>query len=236
MTMRNPVRYIRLLAIAIPVCLAGCVKLARESPRLKLFALGGAEVVATPTVGATTAVRRPLAVGMRRLILASYLAVPAVMMRRGANQLEASEFHRWGGDLEESINRAVGTYLAGLPPVRAVDVAPWPSRARHNFLVQLEISRFEGVADSAATVGRVHLMAEWGIIRPLDGAVMVRGRTDDRVGTFRVGDYAGLVTGLDAALVHVARDIGACLATFPNDSTPPARCGSAPDGVGSGAR
>jgi hypothetical protein len=54
--------------------------------------------------------------------------------------------------------------------------------------------------------------------------VLVRGSTDDRGGAFRVGDYAGLVTGLDAALSRMARDIGACLARFPNDSTPPASC------------
>lgn len=225
--MKIPVRHVRLLATVIVLGLAGCVKLARESPRLRLYALGGASVVATPTVGPTTAVRRTLSIGLRRMVLASYLSVPAVMMRRGANQLEASEFHRWGGDLDEGINRAVAAYLIGSPPVRAVDLAPWPAGLRHNFLVQLHVSRFEGVADSAATEGRVHLMADWDISRPLDGTVLVRGKTDDRSGTFRVGDYTGLVTGLDATLLRLARDISACLARFPNDSTPPASCGSA---------
>jgi len=238
MIMRIPTRYVRLMAIAIPFGLAGCFKLARESPRLKLYALGGGSAVAMPTatVGATTAARGSLTIGLRRLELASYLSVPAVMMRRGANQLEASDFHRWGGELDESITRAVGAYLAGSPPVRAVDVAPWPSRVRHDFLVQLHVSRFEGVADSAATDGRVHLRAGWDIIQPLDGAVLVRGTTDDRGGTFRVGDYAGLVSGLDASLLRLARDISACLARFPNDSTPPANCRSVSAGEGSGAR
>ncbi len=241
------VRYVCLLAMAIPFVLVGCVKLARESPRLQLYALGGGTGNgidgATPTattgaatVGTTTAARRSLTIGLRRLELASYLSVPAVMMRRGLNKLEASEFHRWGGDLDEAINRAVGAYLAASPTVRAVDVAPWPSRVRHDFVVQLHVSRFEGVADSAATDGRVHLMAGWDIIRPLDGAVLVRGTTDDRGSAFRVGDYAGLVTGLDAALARVARDINACLARFPKDSTPPASCGSVPEREGSGAR
>ncbi len=235
--MRIPVRYVRLLAISTLCCFAGCVKLARESPRLKLYALGGGITGATPTttVGTTTAARSPLTVGLRRIVLASYLSAPAVMIRRGANQLETSEFHRWGGNLDEGINRTVGAYLAGTPPVRAVDVAPWPSGVRYDFLLQLQVSRFEGVADSAATDGRVHVLAGWDILRPLDGAVLVRGKTDDRLGTFRVGDYTGLVTGLDAALSRLARDISACLARFPNDSTPPPSCGSAA-GEGNGAR
>ena len=239
MIIRTHVRLSCLLALAIPFAIAGCVKLARESPQLQLYVLGGGSAGArqTATPGAPSAAARALTVGLRRSDLASYLSVPAVMMRRGANQLVVSEFHRWGGDLDEGITRAVGAYLAGSPRVGGVDVAPWPSRVSHDFLVQLRVSRFEGVvADSAASDGRVHVSAGWEIIRPFDGAVLVRGTTEDRDGAFRVGDYAGLVSGLDAALSRVARDIGACLARFPNDSTPPASCGSVLTGPGDGGR
>ncbi|MBC7897921.1 MAG: membrane integrity-associated transporter subunit PqiC, partial [Cytophagaceae bacterium] len=88
------------------------------------------------------------------------------------------------------------------------------------------VFRFEGVADSAATEGRTHLVAGWDIIRPLDGRVLVRGSTETLDGPWRVSDYSELVTGLDAALARLARDISSCLSRFPNDSTPPARCDS----------
>ncbi len=237
--MRTHVRITCLLATAMAFALAGCVKLARESPRLQLYVLGGASAGALPTAhrSSPSTSRGAFSVGLRRVELASYLSVPAVMMRRGANQLVASEFHRWGGDLDQGINRAVGAYLSGSPRIRSVDVAPWTARARHDLLVQLHVSRFEGVvADSTASDGRVHVMAGWDIIRPFDGAVLVRGNTDDRGGVFRVGDYASLVTGLDAALSRAARDIGACLARFPNDSTPPASCGSVSTGAGGSGR
>ncbi len=238
MNMQTRPSALRLLAIVTAVASVGCFKLSRESPRLQLYALGGEATTAsaaqgmTATPGAASAARAPLSIGLRRLQLASYLSVPAVMVRRGANQLVASEFHRWGGDLDESINRAVASYLASALPVRSVDVAPWPSRVQHNFVVQLHVSRFEGAADSTSADGRVHVVAGWDIIRPLNGALLMRGQTEDRAGTFRVGDYASLVGGLDAALAHVARDIGACLARFPNDSTPPATCESLPAGAG----
>jgi uncharacterized lipoprotein YmbA len=229
MIMQSHVPITRLLALAIPFALAGCVKLARESPQLQTYVLGGvsAAAPARATAGKPSASRGAFRIGLRRVELASYLFEPAVLIRRGTNQLVISQFHRWGGDLDQGINRAVGAYLTDFPRVSAVDVAPWPTRVRHDVLVQLHISRFEGVADSAATQGRVHVMAGWDIIRPFDGKVLVRGITDDLGGTFRVGDYAGLVTALDAGLVRVARDIGACLARFPNDSTPPPSCGSA---------
>ena len=239
MIMRTHIRSTRLLVVAVPLLLAGCFKLSRETPPVRYYALGGgtagATVASAAPAGTPATSRSGLTVGLRRLELASYLSVPEVMVRRGANRLDASEFHRWGGDIDEGINRAVAMYLASAPPVRAVDVAPWPARVRHDFIVQLHVSRFEGVADSAAAEGRVHVLAGWDIIRPLDGAVLMRGSTDDRGGAWRVGDYAGLIAGLDAAVSRVARDISACLARFPNDSTPPASCGSVV-GAGGGDR
>ena len=225
--MRIHARIACLLTLVVPVALTGCFKLARESPTLRLYVLGDGSVsgLPTPAVGAPSVGGGAFRIGLRRVEIASYLSVPTVMMRRGANELIVSQFHRWGGDLDQGLNRTVGAYLAASPRVRSVDVAPWTPTARHDLLVQLHVTRFEGVvADSTARDGRVHVMAAWDIIRPFDGTVMVRSSTDDRGGAFRVGDYAGLVAGLDAALSRVARDIGACLARFPNDSTPPASC------------
>ena len=225
-----------LLPLALVVSLGGCFKLSRETPPLQRYVLGNA-VPAPMAAGSTTATGRGgLTIGLRRMELASYLSTPAVMTRRGASQLVVSEFHRWGEPLDEAINRVVGAHLAVAPPVQAVDVAPWPARPQHNFIVQLRVSRFEGVADSSTTDGRVHVVANWDIIRPVNGAVLVRGSTDERTGSWRVGDYAGLVTGLDGALSRVARDIAACLSRFPNDSTPPATCGGAATAGGSAPR
>jgi uncharacterized lipoprotein YmbA len=237
MTMHIDIRTARRLAPAILLVLAGCFHLSRQSPPLRHYALAGAAQPGaasgtSTSTAATTPVTTGLTIGLRRLDLASYLQVPAVMVRRGATELIVSEFHRWGGELDEAINQAVATHLAGLPPVKAVEVAPWQAQTRHDFLLQLHVLRFEGVADSAATQGRVHMQAGWDIVRPLDGRVMVRGMTDDRSGAWRVGDYSALVAGLDAALGRMARDISTCLSRFPNDSTPPASCGS---GAGTGA-
>lgn len=230
--MHTHIRFTRLLAPVAVLMLAGCFKLSRESPKLQLFALGGATAAnaaastATSAAPASTSARTGIVLGLRRLDLASYLSTPAIVWRRGANEVVTSEFHRWGGDLDEDINRALAGHLAGLAPVQAVDIAPWQARARHSFLIQVHVSRFEGVADSAATEGRIHVLAGWDIIRPLDGALLVRGSSEDRGSAWRVGDYAGLVTQLDAAVARIARDISACLARFPNDSTPPASCAS----------
>ena len=236
--------YLRSARVELPAAafvLAGCFKLSREAPPLRHYVLSassvseaGAGAVANASVNGVPApaLLRTVTIGLRRMDLASYLSEPWVVTRRGANEVVLSDFHRWGGDVGENINRVVAANLAGSPPVQAVDVAPWSATARHTFLLQLHVTRFEGVADSAATEGRVHVVAGWDIIRPFDGRVLLRGSTDDRSGAWRVGDYTGLVSGLDAALLRMARDISACIARFPNDSTPPTGCA----GVGAGDR
>lgn len=236
--MRTRLNGWRLSATAVLLVLSGCFKLSRDTPRVQFFVLSGAApssvaadtAAGTRTVSPSTPNGARLAVGLRRIDLASYLAVPAIVMRRGANEIVVTQFHRWGEDLGEGINRVVATHLASAPPIGSVDVAPWAARTRHDFVVQLHVSRFEGVADSAATSGRSHLVAGWDIIRPLDGRVLVRGSTEALEGPWRVSDYRALVTALDAALVGVARDIRNCLSRFPNDSTPPPRCESGGEG------
>jgi uncharacterized lipoprotein YmbA len=187
-----------------------CVSLGRDTPPLQQYVLGGTRTAAD---GAVSADRAGLTVGLRRLDLTPYLASSAIVVRRGAHQVLVSEYHRWGEDPVAGINRAFAGYLGAAPSVRAVDVAPWPVRSQHDFVVQLHVSRFEGVApeDPLAVQGEAHLLASWELLRPQDGVVLARGVTDYRTGDWRVGDYAALVTQLDAGLNRLAGDIVACM-------------------------
>ncbi|MEO6447055.1 MAG: PqiC family protein [Gemmatimonadaceae bacterium] len=211
----------KLLAPLVLLALAGCFKLSRSAPALQQYVLSGAR---TPIAAAATGDTSGLTIGIRRMDLAPYLATPAIVVRRGTHQIETSQFHRWGEDLGEGINHTVAAHLANVPPVRTVYVAPWAARANHTFVLQLHVLRFEGVADSAATTGSVHVLTTWDIIRPLNGSVLVRGTTDYRDGQFTVGNYESLVGALNTALDRVARDIRTCLGRFPSDSVPPPSC------------
>lgn len=205
----------------LAISVAGCFKLSRNSPPVQRYVLSGARA---PIAASTANDTAGLSIGIRRMDLVPYLAIPAIVMRRGTHEIVTSAFHRWGEDLGEGINHTVAAHLMNVPPVKAVDVAPWAARAQHDFLLQLHVSRFEGVIDSAATSGTVHVRATWDIIRPLDGAVFVRGVTDYQEGRFTVGDYESLVGELNTALDRVARDIRTCLGRFRSDSLPPPGC------------
>jgi uncharacterized lipoprotein YmbA len=154
-----------------------------------------------------------LSIGLRRLDLAPYLATLAIVVRRADNEIVTTGFHRWAEGPSAGLNRAVSGYLAVSAGIRAVDVAPWPVRAEHDYIVQLHVSRFEGVAPGGATArrGEAHLLARWEIIRPNDGVLVARGASDYRSTDWSVHDYADLVTRLDRGLVLLAQELVACL-------------------------
>jgi uncharacterized protein len=239
MTMCNLTRRTRLFPLVVLAALTGCASLGRDSPALQQYVLGGlplaaevradagarADTVAIGTASASAsaaAAREGLTVGMRRTEIAAYLASPAIVVRRGANEIIVSDFHRWGEDLAEGVSRTVALHLAAGAAVDAVSVAPWPARSRHDYLVQLRISRFEGVTPRGPSErpGAVHVLASWEILRQLDGAVLAQGTTDYRDGTWTIGDYAGLVTRLDTGLLAVARDVHAAIAGLTSDAQP----------------
>jgi uncharacterized protein len=209
----------RVLAPLALAALAGCVSLSRNAPDVQQYVLGGAR---TPLAAAADS--GGLSIGIRRMDLAPYLTTPSLVVRRGDHRIEASPFHRWGEDLGEGINHTVAAHLANRAPVRHVNIAPWAARTHHDYLVQLHVTRFEGVADSAATTAGVHVVTAWDIIRPLDGALLVRGTTDYRDGRFPLGDYDAMVAALNVALQRVAEDLRGCLAQFRTDSLPPRAC------------
>jgi uncharacterized lipoprotein YmbA len=201
-----------ILAVAAATFVAtGCFRLARTSPPVERYVLGGARITWTD--------ERPrdsvaLSIGVRRLDLAPYLATLAIVVRRADNEIITTGFHRWAESPGAGLNRAVSGYLAVAPLIRSVDVAPWPVRSEHDYLVQLHVTRLEGVtpAEAGATTGEAHFMARWEIQRPSDGALVARGATDHRAADWVINDYAGLVTRIDRGLVVLAQELVACLA------------------------
>jgi len=221
-TMNDSARVTRRLAAVALILLAGCFKLGRPTPPVEQYVLTGS---GTSAIQVSNTDSGTLAIGLRRLDLADYLATRMIVVRRGTHQIVVTDFRRWGEDPGDGINRSLAAHLRAAPPVRSVDVAPWAVRSRHDYLVQVRVARFEGVADSAATEGGVHVLAAWDILLPADGTVLVRGSTDFREGRWNVGDFTGLVTLLDAALVRVALDIGQCLSRVVATTAPtPAVC------------
>lgn len=216
MTMQTKARSTVLIIPFFMLGMTGCFSLSRNAPADRHYVLGGGlpSDTASPDFAALT-------IGMRRVQLASYLATPLIVVRQGAHRITFSEFHRWGEDLDSGIARAVAANLAARASVQRVDIAPWPVRERHDFLIQIHVSRFEGAVpeESTATEGEVHVLATWEIMRQQDGAMLAGGTTDFRQPGWRVDDYAGLLTLLDRGLNVLADDLVSCLGSLGSAGT-----------------
>lgn len=216
---------LRLFGTCALFALTGCFTLARPTPPLEEYVLGqGPRVAAAPArnSGGVT-------IGLRRLDLAPYLATTAIVVRRGS-RVVTSGFRRWGEEPSAGIMRTVAASLGGALTIAAVDVAPWPVQAQHDYLIQLHVSHLEGVAaeELMATEGEVHVMASWEIIRSPDGTLVARGETDRRETGWKVGDYLGLVTRVDKGLTGLASDLAACLVRLASATPASAAASTAP--------
>lgn len=197
-----------LVLIPVAISLSGCFKLARTSPPVERYVVGGAAPLVTPALSNDST---DLSLGLRRLDLSPYLATLAIVVRRENNQIVTTGFHRWAESPSTGLNRAVSGYLKSAEGIRSVDVAPWPIRSEHDFLIQIHITRFEGVTLGRVGPGEAHVLASWEIIRPDDGAILARGVTEYRSRDWVTDDYAGLVSRLDNGLLRLSRDVLSCV-------------------------
>jgi uncharacterized protein len=204
-------RTIRPLLLVALLTLAGCFSLSRDVPPQQHYVLGagGPSALAVPAAQRGEPGLDAHLIGLRSPRLADYLGTPFIVVRRGLHQIEFSEYHRWGEDLGRAINRTVVGHLAGPMAHHRVEAAPWPAGASPDHLIQLHILRFEGLVPQGSPWGEgtAHLLANWEILRPLDGAVLARGTTEVTEGNWAVGDFDGLVRLLDAGLAVLAEDL-----------------------------
>ena len=220
--LRNHLRVPGLAALAGLIAVSGCFSLARTEPVTRHYVLGGTPL---PESAEPSPALAGLSIGVRRLRLAAYLDPPFLAVRREPHGLEFSEFNRWGEPLAAGINRAVTGYLTSAAAFRTVDMAPWPAREKYDYLIQLHVERFEGVAPAEATAaaGEVHMLATWEVVDQQDGVVLARGTTEHREAGWTIGDYPHLVRSLDAGLIALSRDVLAAvesLATRTTSTTP----------------
>lgn len=231
-------RTIRLFFLATLLSLTGCFSLSRQvlPPQHYVLGAAGPPEQAAPPADPAAADSSGQLIGLRPPRVAEYLATPFIVVRRGAHQVEFSEYHRWGEDLGRAINRIVVRRMASRTPPHRVEAAPWPAGTSPEHVIQVHILRFEGVAPKSPgnVEGEAHLLATWEILRLLDGSLLARGTTEVREGGWSVDDFDGLVRLLDAGLEILAEDLalgldGALAPLGPSGATPSFPPGVLPD-------
>jgi uncharacterized lipoprotein YmbA len=199
---------VSLAMCAAAFTLMGCFSLSRKSPPVERYVVGGMMLTQLDTLASDSGA---LSIGLRRLDLAPYLSTLAIVVRRADNEIITTGFHRWAEAPSTGLNRALSGYIANDASIVSVDVAPWPVRAEHDYIVQVHMMRLEGVEPEGLGSAEAHMLATYEIIRPGDGSILARGVTDYRSRDWTLNDYRGLVSRLDMGLVTLSRNIVGCL-------------------------
>ncbi len=111
-----------------------------------------------------TAVRQDMVIAVGPARFPGFLDRPQIVTRPEANRLTISEFHRWGGDLDQDFLNVLAENLSIRLSTPRVVIYPWKDPANPDYRVSLEVHQFEGrMGDS------VLLNVTW----------TLRGRSDD---------------------------------------------------------
>jgi uncharacterized lipoprotein YmbA len=187
------------VALLAATCLAACASRPIEVREYVLTPAASSRPVATGG--------RELAIGVGPVVLPRYLRRNEIVTRVGANELRASDTHRWGEDLDRGLERVVAENLAVLVPAAQVGSFPWRDPAPMDYRVSIEVQRFERTSD-----GPVALEARWAVYHGIEATPFVRQRASvaEEVDS---SDLASAVGAMSRAAARLSQQIAAAIRT-----------------------
>jgi uncharacterized lipoprotein YmbA len=183
------------VVLAALLLLAGC----QSVPPPATYVLGSP---APETTGAERLAGRPV-IEVKPVLVPDYLDVTDMLVRRGSNQLVASQTGRWGERLSVGITRALAADLRNRLPSYLITTTSPVERPSREVLVDVE--NFEPRAD-----GSVVLAARWRVIAGSSGEPEAGERVSMVEKLSGPGDAAmaaAMTQAVDALAGHIARSI-----------------------------
>jgi hypothetical protein len=186
-------------AMLAVLLLAGC---AGKSPRVDFYVLSAdARAVAGLAGSCSTQ-----AISVGPVSWPRYLDQPRIITRAGTNRLEASEFNRWGGSLEDDFVRTAIENLSALLQSELVVNYRRSNNFSPVYRVEMVVLRFDGQLG-----GDVALDVKWGVINEATGKYELVTTSSIQKGTSGQ-DYDALVNASSMALSQLSEEIAAQLA------------------------
>ncbi len=175
--------------------MTGCA----SSPDAKFYTLSAIDRYAPP-VSLTTALQN-VAVKVGPVSIPDALDQSQIISRTGKNRLIVDEFHRWGGDLQLTIQLVLAENISLLLPTEQVilnqDVTPLPA----DYQVIVHFREFDGELG-----GTVMLNADWTIVRFGKKNIVRGGKLVFRENTTGPG-YQAYVAAQSRLLAKFSREI-----------------------------
>ena len=142
-----------------------------------------------------------IAIGVGPVELPEFLDRPQIVTRKGQNQLEIAEFHRWAASFPRDFSRVLAKNISTLLPTDRVAVYPWEDSFSPTYQVKLDVEQFDGQLGE-----RVLLRVIWSLVGQEGKKELVVRKTliEEPVLT---NDYEGLVAAQSNALATLSREI-----------------------------
>jgi uncharacterized lipoprotein YmbA len=186
--------FCRVVVIAT-ILLAGC---AGSSPSVNFYTLNALSDNKTDIP--EDDVSQNLAIGVGPVTFPGYLDRPQIVTRKGQNQLDISEFHRWGDSLLKDFSRIMAKNVSILLSTNRVTVYPWPNDFFPDYQVGLDVEQFVGQVGQS-----VSLDVRWSVMgRDGKDLVIQTSAIEEPVTT---ADYEGLVAAMSRAIDTLSRKI-----------------------------
>ena len=188
-------------ALLTVLLLAGC---AGQSPRVDFYVLSAAAGSAGDASVVDSCSGQGISVGP--ISWPRYLDQPRIITRAGQNRLEANEFNRWGGSLEDDFSRTVIRNLSVLLRSELVMNYRRSGRFTPVYRVEMDVQQFDGQLG-----GDVILVAKWAILTVASGEL-------EKVATSTIqkstsgSDYEALVNASSMAVAQLSGEIATQLA------------------------
>ena len=144
----------RMVLAGALILLAGCINLGEGTrQRVRLYTLQPTVSAAEPRLGLAGQ-----SVGVGPVYLPDYLQRTQVITLDTPNEYRLAEFGKWAEPLEENILRVTAENLFRLLESERILAFPWRSGRKPDYLIRMDIRRFETVTGDAA-----HLTVQWTI-------------------------------------------------------------------------
>lgn len=147
----------------------------------------------------SSSVHKTLQIGIDEISTPAYAEKLQIMVHDDANEVRLEEYHQWAENLDKTVRRVIETNLSFLLPGAVVEMAPWDSKFKPDYHLQVDISDFT-VQASGTSILRAEVLV-------FDHEQLVKKRDLNYVIKVPNPDISRLVSSMNANLNHLSRDI-----------------------------
>ncbi|WP_083500854.1 PqiC family protein [Legionella brunensis] len=140
-----------------------------------------------------------LRIGIDEVNTPAHIEKPQLMIHCTPNRLELEEYHQWAEALDKNIARVIETNLSTLLPGAIVENAPWDSKFKPNYHLQVGISQFEIDFNGNSIIRAEYLIYH-------DEELIKKGDSYYRIKVLPT-DVEKLVISMNNNLTHLTQDI-----------------------------